>query len=227
APAHADTTTDAFLNALGELEGVRYKWGIARGGMGAVTQALAAAAREHGVEIRTDAPVARILIEGGRAIGVRLESGEEIRAKAVATNADPKRTFLQLVGREHLDADFVHDIEHYRMGHASVRMNLALSGTPEFANIKGEAAATALQSAITLLPDRATVERCYQAARAGESHGRNAISKNRVSDNVQAIDLQEARSMAQPENLCAGARAHQLIACNRANLCRLTTLLRA
>ncbi|MBL8705681.1 MAG: NAD(P)/FAD-dependent oxidoreductase [Rhodospirillales bacterium] len=157
-----------FLNVLGELEGVRYKWGVARGGMGAVTQALAASAREKGVEIRTSAPVERILVENGRAVGVRLESGEEIRAKAVATNADPKRTFLHLVGREHLDPGFVHDIEHYRMGHASVRLNLALSGTPEFANIKGEAAATALQSAITLLPDRATVERCYQAARAGE-----------------------------------------------------------
>lgn len=157
-----------FLNVLGELEGVRYKWGVAKGGMGAVTQALAAAAREHGVEIRTSAPVERILVEAGKAVGVRLESGEEIRAKAVASNADPKRTFLGLVGKDHLDPAFAEHIEHWRMGHASVRMNLALSGTPEFAAIQGEAARTALQSAITLLPDRKTVERCYLMARDGE-----------------------------------------------------------
>lgn len=156
-----------FLNVLGELDGQRYRWGVVRGGMGAVSEALAGAARAHGVEIRTDAPVARILVEGGKAAGVRLDSGDEIRARAVASNADPKRTFLGLVGKEHLDPDFAHHLEHWRMGHASVRMNLALSGTPEFARLSGERAATALQSAITLLPDRATMERCYHMARAG------------------------------------------------------------
>jgi phytoene dehydrogenase-like protein len=157
-----------FLNVLGELDGRRYKWGVARGGMGAVSQALAASARAHGAEIRTAAPVERILVRGGRAEGVRLEGGEEIRARAVAANTDPKRTFLELVGREHLDPDFAAAIEHLRMGHASLRMNLALKGTPEFAALSGADAATALGTAITLLPDRATAERCYRMARAGE-----------------------------------------------------------
>src|SRR5262249_38389682 len=83
-----------FLNVLGEFEGARGRWGLAKGGMGAVTQAIASAAREHGVEIRTSAPVARILLSQGRAEGVRLESGEELRARAVLANTDPKRTFL-------------------------------------------------------------------------------------------------------------------------------------
>ncbi|MBM3573647.1 MAG: NAD(P)/FAD-dependent oxidoreductase, partial [Alphaproteobacteria bacterium] len=146
----------------------RYKWGVARGGMGAVSQALAAAAREHGAEIRTDAPVARVLVRNVRAEGVRLETGEELRARAVAANTDPKRTFLKLVGSEHLDPEFAADIEHLRMGHASLRMNLALSGVPEFAALSAAEAQTALGCAITLLPNRATVERCYLMARAGE-----------------------------------------------------------
>lgn len=157
-----------FMNVLGELDGKRYKWGVARGGMGAVSQALAAAAREHGAELRTSAPVERILLESGRAVGVRMESGEELRARAVAANTDPKRTFLKFVGKEHLDPQFAADIEHLRMGHASLRMNLALNAAPEFAALPGDDARTALGSAITLLPDRTTVERCYRLARAGE-----------------------------------------------------------
>jgi phytoene dehydrogenase-like protein len=157
-----------FMNVLGELDGRRYKWGIARGGMGAVSRALAAAAREHGVELRESAPVERILIEHGRAAGVRLESGEEIRARAVAANTDPKRTFLKLVGQEHLDPQFAQGIGHLRMGHASLRMNLALNAAPEFAAVPQAEADIARGSAITMLPDRATVEQCYRLARAGE-----------------------------------------------------------
>lgn len=156
-----------FINVLGEFEGKQGRWGLARGGMGAVTQAMAAACREHGVEIRTGAPVARILIRKGRTEGVRLESGEEIRARAVLANTDPKRTFLGLVGREHLEPDFADDIARLRMGHASLRMNLALNGAPEFAGLPGAEADIARGSAITLLPDRRTVERNYQLARAG------------------------------------------------------------
>jgi len=157
-----------FMNGLGELEGQRGKWGVARGGMGAVTQALAAAAREHGVDIRTASPVERIVVQNGRATGVRLESGEELQARIVVANTDPKRTFLKLLGKEHLDDGFATDIAHLRMGHASLRMNLALSGAPAFAAVADRDAAMALGSAITFLPDRLTMERCYQLARAGQ-----------------------------------------------------------
>jgi phytoene dehydrogenase-like protein len=157
-----------FMNVLGELDGVRNKWGVAKGGMGSVSQAMAAAARAQGVEIRTSAPIAKVLIKAGRAEGVRLESGEEIRARVVLANTDPKRTFLQLVGREHLDSDFASDIERFRMGTASLRMNLALSEAPEFAALSGDEAEIARGSIIHMLPDIKTVERNYELARDGE-----------------------------------------------------------
>ncbi len=128
---------------------------------------MAAAACEAGVEIRTGAPIARILIEDGRATGVRLESGEEIRAHAVLSNADPKRTFLGLVGEEHLDPSFAADIRHIRMGHASLRMNLALSAAPEFAHVDAADAAAALGASVVMFPDRATLETNYRTALAG------------------------------------------------------------
>jgi phytoene dehydrogenase-like protein len=156
-----------FINVLGEFEGKQGRWGLARGGMGAVTQAIAAAGREHGVEIRTSTPVARILVRVGRAEGVRLESGEELRARVVLANTDPKRTFLSLVGPEHLDPAFADGIAHLRMGHASLRLNLALNAAPEFAALSGAETELARGSAITILPDRATVERNYRMAREG------------------------------------------------------------
>jgi phytoene dehydrogenase-like protein len=128
---------------------------------------MASAAREHGVEIRTASPVARVLLRDGRAEGVRLESGEELRARAVLANTDPKRTFLTFVGREHLDPAFADGIAHLRMGHASLRLNLALNAAPEFAALSGAEAELARGSSITLLPDRATVERNYRLAREG------------------------------------------------------------
>jgi phytoene dehydrogenase-like protein len=157
-----------FMNVLGELDGVRNKWGIAKGGMGSVSQAMAAAAEEQGVVIRTSAPIAKVLIKAGRAEGVRLESGEEIRARVVLANTDPKRTFLQLVGREHLDAEFATDIERFRMGTASLRMNLALSEAPQFAALSGAQAEIARGSVIHMLPDIKTVERNFERARDGE-----------------------------------------------------------
>jgi len=156
-----------FHHALGEFEGRRGAWGLAKGGMGAITQAMAAAAREHGVEIRTAVPVDRIIVEQGRVLGVRLDGGEEIRACSVLANTDPKRTFLSLVGREHLDPGFAMDIERYRMGHASLRMNLALSSVPEFAALSAAEAETALGCGIYMFPGRPTIEANYRAALAG------------------------------------------------------------
>lgn len=157
-----------FINVLGEFEGKQGKWGLAKGGMGAVTQAMAADAREHGVEIRTASPVSRILIEKGRAVGVRLESGDELRARAVLSNADPKRTFLTFVGREHLDPAFADDIGHLRMGHASLRMNLALKGAPHFAGVPDAEQETARGSGVTILPSRAEAEENYRRASDGK-----------------------------------------------------------
>ena len=88
---------------------------FAAGGMGSITQAMAAAAKQAGAEIRTDAEVAEVRVKNGAATGVVLSSGEEISAKAVVSNADPKRTLLKLVDSTHLSPDFVMKLQHYRM----------------------------------------------------------------------------------------------------------------
>jgi phytoene dehydrogenase-like protein len=99
---------------------------------------------------------------------VRLEGGEEIRARMVLANTDPKRTFLKFVGAEHLPEGFARDIGGMRYGHATIRMNLALSGPPRLAALEGADAATALGSSITILPTRPAIEAAYRKATEGE-----------------------------------------------------------
>jgi phytoene dehydrogenase-like protein len=109
--------------------GVR-QWGFVRGGMGRVTELMAEAAREAGCEIRTNAEVERIVTRGGAATGVRLATGEEIAARRVVSNADPKRTFLQLADPADLPEDFLARIETYRCMGTSMKINLAVGGLP-------------------------------------------------------------------------------------------------
>lgn len=103
-----------------------------RGGLGALSDAIASAAKSFGAEVRTGAPVASILVRENRAVGVVLESGEEILAKAVVSNADPKRTFLHLVDPGDVDPDFAGKISNYRMAGVTAKVNYALSGLPAF-----------------------------------------------------------------------------------------------
>ncbi|MBB3975478.1 phytoene dehydrogenase-like protein [Rhizobium azooxidifex] len=117
---------------MGEVDGSVGAWGYARGGMGAVTQALASSFLAAGGTIRTDAEVARIFSRGGRTTGVVLESGEEIRAKLVVSNADVKRTFLKLVDEADLPEHFVHRVRHFKMRGSSGKVNIALDSLPEF-----------------------------------------------------------------------------------------------
>jgi phytoene dehydrogenase-like protein len=115
---------------------------FAAGGMGAVTQAMASAAKAAGVEIRTGAEVIEIRVQNGAATGVILSTGEEIQAKTVISNADPKRTLLKLTDPEHLSPDFVQKLQHYRGNGTVAKVNLALSGLPQFTALKnGDASA--------------------------------------------------------------------------------------
>lgn len=157
-----------FQNTLGEFEGVRGKWGIARGGMGAITQAMAAAGRTFGVDFRVSSTVNRIVIENSRAAGVTLEDGTEFRAPLVLANSDPKRTFLNFVGPENLPGGFAAGIKNLRFGHASLRINLALSEAPCFAALSKADNEVALASAIYLYPARPEVETSYRAAMDGD-----------------------------------------------------------
>ena len=117
-------------HASEEADGGVRQWGFVRGGMGVLTATMADAAREVGCEIRCDAEVDRILTRGGRAVGVRLGDGEELRAARVLSNADPKRTFLSLCDRADLPAEFLARIEAYRCMGTSIKINLAVSELP-------------------------------------------------------------------------------------------------
>jgi len=156
-----------FHMAIGELDGELGSWQQVKGGMGGLTQAMASYARSQGVEIRTEAPVERILVESGRAVGVQLVSGETLGSRCVLANTDPKLTFLQLVERGDLDEEFVRDIEQLRMGHSSMKVNLALSAVPDigFPELRGDLRWS--RSDITIFPDVEGLEANYKAAAAG------------------------------------------------------------
>jgi phytoene dehydrogenase-like protein len=118
---------------IGEIDGHFGAWGWVRGGMGGVSAAMAAAARDAGAEIRTGQPVARIAIDSqDRAVGVELDDGTVVRAKQVVSNAHPITTYLDLVGRDRLPAGVVRDVERFRTRSGSVKVNLGLSELPAF-----------------------------------------------------------------------------------------------
>jgi phytoene dehydrogenase-like protein len=136
-----------------------------RGGTGAITQAMSAAAQEAGAEIRTGAEVKEIIVKDGTALGVALASGEEIRAKAVISNADPHRTLLKLVDPTHLAPDFVLKIQHYRMPGTVAKMNLALSGLPTFTAIREHD--EALRGRLHIGPEIDYLERAFDESKYG------------------------------------------------------------
>ena len=150
---------------MGEIDGAFRSWGFARGGTGAISNAIADAAREAGAEIRTEAPIAKIVTRRGRATGVALENGEEISARAVSSSVDPRRTFLQMVGARELPDDFVRDLERYKFRGSSGKVNLALDGLPEFPCLPGEGAH--LRGAISISPSVDYMERAYDEAKYG------------------------------------------------------------
>jgi phytoene dehydrogenase-like protein len=151
---------------MGELDGVFRAWGFAKGGNGSVSAAIAGAARAAGAEIRTSAAVSQVLIRRGRATGVVLESGEEINAKLVVSGADPRRTFMQLVGEKHLPGEFVESIRRFRFRGASAKVNLALGELPDFSCLPGRG--PHLRGAISISPSVEYLERAYDEAKYGE-----------------------------------------------------------
>jgi phytoene dehydrogenase-like protein len=155
---------------MGELDGVFRAWGFAKGGNGSVSAAIASAARAFGAEIRTNAPVERVLVEGGRAKGVVLEAGEEIRADTVVSSADPRRTFLGLLGEKHLPADFAASIKRFKFRGSSAKVNLALGELPNFTCMPGRG--PHLRGAISISPSVAYIEQAYDDAKYGRVSAR-------------------------------------------------------
>jgi len=136
-PRSAGTAYILMHHCMGGVAGKRGLWGFVKGGMGAVSEAIASSARSKGTEIRMNAPVDRVLIRDGRAYGVVLRNGDELHADIIASNLDPKATFLKLIEPAHLDAEFRSSIEHYRVEGTSLKMNLALDGLPDFLALPG------------------------------------------------------------------------------------------
>jgi len=139
---------------------------FAAGGMGAVTQAMAAAAQAAGAEIRTGAEVIEIHVQNGIATGVLLSTGEEILAKAIISNADPKRTLLKLTDPTHLSPDFVQKLQHYRGNGTVAKVNLALSGLPKFSALKN-GDASALKGRIHIGYEIDYLERAFDESKYG------------------------------------------------------------
>jgi len=148
----------------GRAMGVVGGLSLPEGGMGAVSDALAAAARASGATLRTSSPVARITQEGDRVSGVELESGEKLAAGTVISNADPARTLLQLLGARNLETGFVHRIRHLRSKGMAAKLHLALDGLPTFTRLSALRAGERL----VIAPDPAYIERAYDHAKYGQ-----------------------------------------------------------
>ena len=150
---------------MGEIDGAFRSWGLARGGTGAISNAIAAAAREAGVEIRTEAPIAKILVREGRTRGVVLANGDEIDADIVSSSVDPRITFMRMLGEEHLPPEFVEGVSRYKFRGSSGKVNMALDGLPDFTCLPGEG--HHLRGAISISPGIDYMERAYDDAKYG------------------------------------------------------------
>ncbi len=152
-------------HVFGEVNGKPGQWGHAVGGMGAISDAMAAEARLRGVAIDCDAEVARLVVKGARVAGVLLQDGREIAARAVAANVDPKRLFLDLVEPQHVEPDFLDRMKNYRSASATLRMNVALSELPQFACLPEPGIHH--RSGIIMAPSLAYMEKAWFDARSG------------------------------------------------------------
>src|SRR5262245_17307061 len=171
-PWSAGTAAMLLMRAAGDGNPVG-PTAFPKGGMGALTKAMAAAATQAGAEIRTGAEVSRILIKDGRATGVAMASGETIEASTVISNADPRRTLLGLVDPVHLGPEFVVRMRNYRCYGTVAKVNLALSGLPEFTALKRSAAgapngAAALSGRIHIGQDIDYLERAFDDSKYGD-----------------------------------------------------------
>jgi len=153
-------------HAFGEVNGKKGAWGHAIGGMGAITQAMAKAATEHGVDIQTDAEVAEILIEQNKVVGVALKDGQIVRGKALAANVNLKLLYTQFLPDHALPPEFSQRMQNFKCASGSFRMNVALSELPSFTALPGKTAEAHHGAGIIIGPSLAYMDRAYRDALA-------------------------------------------------------------
>ncbi len=151
---------------MGEIDGAFRAWGFQKGGTGAISEAIAGAARALGARIRTGAAVERVLVRSGRAAGVVLQGGEEIPAGTVVSSLDPRRTFLDLVDERELPPELITQVRRFKFRGSSGKVNLALDGLPDLTCLPG--AGRHLRGAISISPSLDYLERAYDDAKYGE-----------------------------------------------------------
>ncbi len=166
-PRTPGTAYNLLHHALGELDGIPGAWGQVIGGMGAISSAIARSAESAGAVIRTNAEVASIEVRDGRAVGVVLADGEELRAPIVASGAHPKTTVLDLAGAEHFPEDVASDMRRYRTRGGSVKINMVLSEPPRYEGVSDEEQEMLRRTGVNLCPSLDYLERAWQDATRG------------------------------------------------------------
>jgi phytoene dehydrogenase-like protein len=161
-------------HVMGGVGGKRGLWGFVKGGMGALSNAIADSARSRGAEVRTSVPVERILIREGAASGVVLEGGEEISSRIVASGLDPHQTFLRLIEPEHLEDEFRDSIRKFRTEGTSCKINLALSGLPTFRAFP-ETPGPQHRATMHICPSVDYIERAWDDAKYGRPSGKPMV----------------------------------------------------
>jgi phytoene dehydrogenase-like protein len=167
APSMPGTAYVLFHHVMGECDGVRGVWGYVRGGMGALANAIASAAKEHGAEIKVNAPVSRVSVKDGRARGVVLADGTEYDASQVVSCLDANVTFLRLIDRKQLPGAFVESVKHLDYSSASCKINLALSEVPNFTCLPGKTPGPQHRGTIHISPNRTYIEKAFDCAKYG------------------------------------------------------------
>jgi phytoene dehydrogenase-like protein len=166
-PSMPGTAYVLFHHVMGETNGVRGVWGYVRGGMGGISNAIAGAARERGAEIRTNAEVSRILVQSGRATGVVLADGTELRATRVVSGADANVTFRKLLDERELPTDFAERVRHLDYASGSLKINVALAELPSFTAVPGTAPGPQHRGTIHISPTMDYLERAYDDVKYG------------------------------------------------------------
>jgi phytoene dehydrogenase-like protein len=167
-PSMPGTAYVLFHHVMGETNGKRGVWAYVRGGMGGLTQALAKAARDLGVEIRTESEVVKIVVRDGSVSGVALANGDEYSARTIASNADCNVTFNRLLGRELLPPEFASAIDRISYASASAKINVALERLPDFTALPGSQPGPQHRGTVHLCPDQDFIERAYDDAKYGK-----------------------------------------------------------